>query len=300
MKKLLLIICLVVTATIIHARQSDFPKLNGPYIGQTPPGTTPVKFAPGIVSTEGHEFACCFSPDGKEFYFSQRNPGTRQTAVMVCRQINGSWTKPEPFAAIMPEGFTFEPFITPDNKRLYFQTAGVVNGKPEMMTKYVERTENGWSEIKTPGDPFNPGKTMHISATKDGTIYTTDISGGMGSESLGMIKKVNGKYEKLEKLSAPFNQTGKQQHPWIAPDESYIVFTVRRPGQDPVNVLSVSFRKNDKSWTEPVELNLGMDAGQPYISHDGKYLFFTSGDPRVGSDIYWVSTKIIEALSPKE
>jgi len=29
----------------------NFPLLKGPYLGQVPPGTTPVVFAPGIVST---------------------------------------------------------------------------------------------------------------------------------------------------------------------------------------------------------------------------------------------------------
>jgi len=166
-----------------------------------------------------------------------------------------------------------------------------------MMTKYVERNKKGWGEVKDPGVPFNPGKTMHISATTDGTIYTTDISGGMGSEALGIIKKVNGEYEKLEKLGLPFNNVEKQQHPWIAPDESYIIFTVRRPGQDPVSVLFCSFRNKDGKWSEPKELKLGINAGQPFVSFDGKYLFFTSGEQSKG-DIYWVSSKIIVRMIP--
>ena len=43
-----------------------------------------------------------------------------------------------------------------------------------------------------------------------------------------------------------------------------------------------------------------MNAGQPFVSFDGKYLFFSTGDPRVGSDIYWVSAEVIEDLRPKE
>jgi hypothetical protein len=282
-----------------EAQKEITTNLTGPYLGQSPPGTTPEIFAKGIVSTDGHEFSCCFSPNGNEFYFAGQNPKSRQTVVMVCRLVDGFWTKPAPEAALLSGGFTFEPFVTPDNKRLYFQTTGVVNGKPEMMTKYVERNDKGWGKIKDPGAPFNPGKTMHITSTLDGTIYTTDISGGMGSESLGMIKKVNGEYKNLEKLGQPFNKSEKQQHPWIAPDESYIIFTVRRPGQNTVSVLFCSFKSKNGKWSEPVELKLGMDAGQPFISFDGKYLFFTTGDPRVGSDIYWVSAKIIEDLRPK-
>lgn len=287
---------LLVISTAGFAQSADFPTLTGSYLDQKQPGSTPEKFAPGIVSTGEHEFSCCFSPDGREFYFARRDGKTMQTTVMVSRLLNGSWTSPEPFDPLLPEGFTFEPYITPDNQRLYFQTAGMIDGKPEMMTKYIERAEEGWSEVKTPGEPFNPGKTMHISATMEGTIYTTDISGGMGSESLGMMKKVKGNYENLEKLGAPFNQTAKQQHPWVAPDESYLVLTVRRPGQTPSSLLFVSFKTKDGRWSEPEEIKLGMDAGQPFITYDGKFLFFTTGDPRVGSDIFWVSATIIDEL----
>lgn len=54
------------------------------------------------------------------------------------------------------------------------------------------------------------------------------------------------------------------------------------------------------AWTEPVELKLVMDAGQPCVSYDGKYLYFTSGDPIQRSDIDWISSKIIEELRLKE
>jgi hypothetical protein len=288
-----IVIPLLLAAVTANSQQGDFPKLTGPYLGQKTPGTTPEKFAPDIISTNAHEYACSFSPDGSEFYF------TRNNMVTFTKLIDGVWTEPRVMSFL--GDFSFEPSVTPDNKRLYFQTAGIIDSEMVMMTKYIERIDAGWSEVKDPGAPLNPGRTMHISATMDGTIYTTDISGGMGSESLGIIKKINGSYEKLEKLGLPFNKVPNQQHPWIAPDESYVVFTERQPGQKSVSALFCSFRdKKNGKWSEPVELRLGMDAGQPYVSFDGKYLFFSAGNPKVGSDIYWVSAKVIEELRPKE
>ena len=53
-----------------NAKQSNFPVLKGPYLGQKTPGMTPEKFPPGIVSTEEfREFSDTFTPDGKEYYF---------------------------------------------------------------------------------------------------------------------------------------------------------------------------------------------------------------------------------------
>jgi hypothetical protein len=42
----------------------------------------------------------------------------------------------------------------------------------------------------------------------------------------------------------------------------------------------------------------GMEAGQSFVTSDGKYLFF-SGNAQRNGDIYWVSTKIIKALRPE-
>ena len=283
--------------TLSAQNNAETDALTVPYFGQKPPGMVPGIFAPGIISTQNHEFSCCMSPDGKEFYFTRLNPEERQNYVMFTTLTDGRWTEPAvaPFAG----PFTFEPFVTPDNKRVYFQTGKVTDGKLMMYTMYADKTENGWSEARDAGDAFNPMKTMHISATLDGTVYTTDISGGMGSEALGIVKKYNGEYKNLEKLGLPFNQTEKQQHPWIAPDESYIIFTVRKPGQDPVSVLLCSFKNKKGEWTEPIELKLGMDAGQPFVTRDRKYLFFSGGSPGRG-DIFWVDAKIIEELKPEK
>jgi hypothetical protein len=71
MKKPILISYMLLLSAIVNAQQTDFPKLTGPYLGQKPPGMTPIIFAPGSVSTERTEFGNAFSPDGGEFYFTR-------------------------------------------------------------------------------------------------------------------------------------------------------------------------------------------------------------------------------------
>jgi Tol biopolymer transport system component len=51
--------------------QDQFPRLKGPYLGQSPPGLKPVIFAPGIVSTERNELNPVFTPDGKYLFFTR-------------------------------------------------------------------------------------------------------------------------------------------------------------------------------------------------------------------------------------
>ena len=53
--------------------QDKFPVLEGPYIGQKPPGLTPEVFAPGIVSTEHRDWSGSFTPDMKRYNFGRNN-----------------------------------------------------------------------------------------------------------------------------------------------------------------------------------------------------------------------------------
>lgn len=300
MKKLIPVLGLTaLTVAFSFSQAKDFPKLAGPYLGQKPPGTTPEVFAPGIVSTGSHEFSCCFSPDGNEFYFTRRHPGLNETVIMVSQRVAGVWAEPD-VAPFVDKQFSFEPWVTPDNKRLYFQSGRPIPGQagPPMNVLYVERQGDGWSLPKNPGAPFNPAQAMHISSTTDGTIYTTDISGGPGSECLAVMKKGNGEYVKLEKLGLPLNKERPSMHPYISPDESYLIFTVRRPTEKINSVLFISFKTPEGGWSEPQLIDLGMKAGLPFVSPDGQVLFFTGGE-QGKSDIYWVSAGIIEELRPK-
>ena len=266
----------------------------GPYLGQEPPGATPMIFAPGIVSTAAHEFSCSFTPDGKEVYFTRRDAARGVNLIMVTRETDGTWTKPE-VVPFIQNRMSFEPRVTPDGSRLYFtweQPLPNEDGSP-MSVWYVQRKGNGWSNPIDPGRFLNPMKAMYVSSTLDGTIYTTDISGGPGTEGIAVARLVGGKYGRLERLPAPINGGAADMYPYIAPDESYLIFASRRQSPASSSGLFVSFRNPDRTWGEPRGIDLGMPAGLPLVSPDGKYLFFTAGE-RGKSDIYWIDAGFLE------
>lgn len=77
--------------------------------------------------------------------------------------------------------------------------------------------------------------------------------------------------------------------------------------------LYVTFKKKDGSWTTPKNMGDGVNSsareGFPFVSRDGKYLFFNSSRassintrpiPEGAGNIFWVSATIIEDLRPKE
>jgi hypothetical protein len=296
-------ICLVLIVLVanVSANQGspEFPKLTGPYLGQKTPGATPAVFAPGIVSTEAHEFSCSFTPDGNEFYFTRRDASSKTPLIMVTKLVDGTWTRPE-VVSFIENTQSFEPRVTVDGKRLYFTYGKILPGQqgPPMNVFYVEREGVNWGVPHNMGAPFNPMKAMYVSTTRDGTIYTTDISGGPGSECIAIAKPANGEYEKLEKLGPPINVGARDMDPFVAPDESYLLFTSRRPVESTKSCLFVSFKNEDGTWSDPLAIALPLEAGLPLVTPDGEFLFFTGGE-RGKSDIYWVDAKIIEGLRSK-
>jgi Tol biopolymer transport system component len=286
---LFVFICFIVILEIGSAKMEDFPVLKGPYLGQKPPGMIPEIFAPGIVSTDVSEFSCTFSPDGKSFYFS-RDRGGYKYSIYLTREEEGGWTNPE-VAPFSGEYMDHEPFYSHDGKRLYWGSMRPLNdGKIAYSTWFIEKTDEDWGEPQ-PLDFF----AMYITSSLNGTLYYTVR--GEGGTCIARSRCVDGSYQEQEILEPPVFSEYWDAHPFIAPDESYLIFdSENRPKKGECR-LWISFQKEDGTWTVPtnMESKIHKKAGYAMLSPDGKYLFFSAG-----GDIYWVSAKIIEDLRPKE
>jgi hypothetical protein len=265
--------------------------LAGPYLGQTPPGTTPQVFAPGIVSSpDFSEYSGTFSGDGNEYYFYRFSPST-ESEILVSRVVDNVWTTPAPLQLTAGYG-AGEPHVTLDDRRLYFMwdrpIAEGQPGDPGGFGYYVaDRTASGWSE------PRYAGQGMFLSSSRDGQLYTTDMSSRSdgGKTYLARLTTKDGIFTDYARLTIP-TYLGSQAHPAIAPDGGYLLFDVNGGSH-----LFVCFREPDGNWGEAIDLvEHGFDqrAGGAYVSPDGKYLFFALSD-----DIWWVDAKVIEDLRPK-
>ncbi|MBU1013912.1 MAG: hypothetical protein KKG99_12990 [Bacteroidetes bacterium] len=332
MKKLILISCLLAVALTTIAQQSNFPKLSGPYLGQTPPGITPEIFAPGIISTNITEWTLTFTPDGLEAYYTIQ--GLKGYNHLICvKEVNGVWQQPE-IASFSNPDHNADPFIAPDGQKLFFWSNG-----PEDKTKkpgnnsdiwYVERIGNSW------GKPIRLDSTIN---TKHWQIFpTVSLSGNLyfscnypdskGGFDIYKSEFINGRYDKPVNLSDSINTPYLEQEPYIAADESYIIFGSDRHAQGTQDWdLYISFRKRDGEWTTAINMgptiNTKAMEQAAIVTSDGKYLFFSSNRVREykpssndfnyqtiinalngcqngNSDVYWVSSEIIEKLKPKE
>jgi hypothetical protein len=334
MKKERGIICIIfLTALCISGcvEQKGFAVLKGSYLGQKTPGDIPELFAPGIVSTGFDELCSLFSPDGTDFLFCIQMPAHVHHTMLIMKLENDKWTAPEvlPFSGEFSDA---DPAFTPDGKKLFFASSHPLSGIEKNVNEYdiwyVHRLDKGWSEMKNAGAPVNSESLdTYPSFSNEGTLYFCSArEGGLGRTDIYYSKFVNGKFIEPVNLGYPVNSENSEEG-MISPDESFIIFTSERSECYGGFDLYVSFKNKNGKWTEPLNLGENINSNEhdycPYLSPDGKYLFFTSfrkeksviskalisykgiieyyNTPGNGNgDIYWVSAKIIEDLRPEE
>jgi len=276
------------TSMVFQYHHGESTGINTSYFGEEPPGLTPELFAPGLISTHGQfEFACTFSPDGKEFYFTRRND-RGNNIIIVSRWEEEGWMAPDTAAFAYPGDH--EPHITPDGKKLYFGTTRMMPGadRPAYGIWVMNRNGSTWSspEYCTDG--------MYASATQDGSLYLTDIEGLTEGGIIKLVQK-HGVFEKPVRLESGVNYPTDGIHPFIDPGERFLLFDCQRmDGFGGEGDIYVSYRDNNGNWSDA--LNLGAEVNGPgvefcaSVSPDGKYIFYTKN-----RDIYWVSTEILKA-----
>jgi hypothetical protein len=332
LKSILLLVLILCKSTNISCQTitDDFPLLKGPYAGQVPPGTTPIVFAPGIISTGLYTRDIAMTNDGKEIYFCISDAAT--TSIFVTKLENNRWTEPA-IAPFSGKGFfDFEPHISPDGKKFFFLSGRPPQGKdPKPGWFYqkiwmMNRVDNGWSEPQMLEEPVSSENNEFFpSVTRDGVLYFTRSSKS-GNPMIYRSAFRNNRYEKPEPLPFPIPETGMLFNAFISPEEDFLITCAQ--GIDSTNIdqdYYVSFRSSDGKWGKLIKLGPeintpGDNANSAFVSRDGKYLFFSSSrkDPAKApvksgttlrsiikskslpgngsSAIYWVSAKIIEEL----
>jgi hypothetical protein len=287
----------------------EYVEITGEYLGQKHPGSTPEPFAPGILlNVHRPHGGITFSPDGKEiFWTAALTYGTYQKIYMI-RQVNGLWGPPE---AVQYSGdYTYGgPAFSPDGQRLFVNVSrpAVDENQPrDHDIRYLERTSTGWGDLINPGSPLNSDKSeIGPSVSSSGSVYfqSHDLEERYGAIDIYRSKFTDGGYDKPENLGDSINSGSMDIAPYVAPDESYLLFSSFRPGGYGDFDIYVSYKKKDGAWTEAK--NLGERINTParestsIVSPDGKFLFFLSRRNGIG-EYFWVDASIIEDLKPQE
>jgi Tol biopolymer transport system component len=280
---------------------TTLPVPHGPYLGQEGPGLTPMPFAVGILpSTLG----LAIPPGGEEIVFASWG-GEPRARIMVTQLGANGWTPPDT-ASFSGVYMDWDINVSPDGRRLYFSSQRPRPGEVEPIQDadiwVVERLGEGWGEPRHLGSPLNTtNQEVHPTVSEKGTLFFFGgREGGPGGADIHMAPFVDGSFVPPVTLGSAINTEHNEMDPFIAPDESYLIFHSDRPGGSGRMNLYVSFREEDGSWSPAVRL--GDEINKPgavtycgRVSQDGRFLFFhtLAGEERI---LYWVDAKVIERL----
>lgn len=167
--------------------------------------------------------------------------------------------------------------FTPDQKTLYIQ-----RGNYSKYTLYEFQWEQGgWSEAK-------PMDIVQEDANDTDPFITPD-----GSKMFFSSRRTqDGGYADPEPLPDVINTSDQEESPFIAPDESYLIF------QRGLRSLYISYKEAGE-WTTPDKIMLPDSSLKysPYVTPDQKYLYYTSNE-RGTPDIYRVEIKDLNIRLP--
>jgi len=258
--------------------------------------SSPVMFAPGVVSTDLMETTATFTPDGKTVYFTRSDNRFSDNTIMFSVLKNGKWSRPDvaSFSGVWRDS---EPHVSPDGKRLFFVSnrPATRGGQPLMAESngrkfpganvwYCDKTGKGWSEpIHVDGPVNQTAEIYNPSVAANGNLY---FSARYASKEPVVGYKIHrsvykdGKYQAPERVSFADNKLNDMD-PAIDANERFVVFASNRPGAVAISNLFISFKDKAGNWQPPVPLGdkISTSAGEnaPSLARNGKTLYYTTG-----------------------
>lgn len=280
---------------------TQFSILTGDYLGQTPPGQTPTIFAPGLLN---RPLGLAVSPAGNQIVYASWG-GEPRARIMILERTADRWSTPR-VASFSGEFMDWDVNMSPDGSRLYFSSRRPRPGETTPIEDadiwFVERIGDRWGSPQHLGPTVNTElDEVHPTIARNGNIYFFGRrDGGFGGADISVTRLVNGEYTPPELLGRAINSEHHEMDPFVAPDESYLIFHSDRPGGPGRMNLYISFRADENTWSESIELGpqINKEGATNYcgrVSHDGRYLFFhvRQGEE---SNVYWVDAEVIQQL----
>lgn len=269
------------------------------------PTDIPLIFAPGILTSDSHRSgSITFNPTMTELVFNYRKHQGKTPNIYTMKLVDGKWSNPKQAPFSTNKYLDFHPRFTTKGDRLYFGSTRPIsdtiensNTRRRLHQWYVEKNENGdWGDPVLMGQPFVDNFIMGAVPSENGNLYFASGKGpGADDEGIYYAINSNGQYASIERMGDVINANGKWiAHPYIATDESYLIYDSEK-ATEPDNVdLYISFNQNgiwSESYSLGPKINTKLGESAATVSPDGKYLFFSRSEEKVNEDgsSYWVS-----------
>ncbi len=258
------------------------------------PDDVPLPFLPGIVCSDSTDFNAAFSPDGKAFYFSRK---IGHVSHIYISHFDGTrWQLPELAPFSTAEYADADPAFGPDGRFYFISNRPVtpVDKITDYDIWYLDPPGN-WQEPHNLSVVNTDSAEYYVSFSKSGNLYfASSRAGGFGEEDIYVSKLTHGNYSLPENLGRNVNSGLSEYDPFISSGEDILVFTASNRMDGFGNAdLYVSGSNAMHEWVPAVNLGDGINTSSreycPYITPDGKYLFFTSQ-----GDVKWANVSLLK------
>lgn len=246
-------------------------------------GNTPQPFELDKITTDSIEYGGSLSLKNQALYYTKAAIDFSERQITVSNFENGM------FQAPIKVSFGNTSFkdasdvqISPDGESLYFKMRGNVAGNPERKDGNIWKStkENGsWGKAEMLPTAINSTLSEYYPViTSSGNLYFSREHQDT-SYDLYVSKFENGTYKEAVRLPDYINTNLLESDAYVAPDESFMIFVrMYAEGDLGVSDLYITFNENG-IWSIPKNMrslnSSGVD-GSPFVTSDGKYLFFTS------------------------
>jgi len=305
MRLVILVVCFSTLFINEMAAQSS-AKDTSSYLFYEPPGLMPKVFAPGIISTSNlYEFGIAFSETADRVYYAVKLNDEWKAEIRYVELRNGRWSKSQKLE--LNDKYSYnDPYLSYDEHRLYFISNRPLGGEGETKDSdlwYIEKKENGWSRPIGVSEVVNTGKDeFYISLTRSGTLYFASNAHTSTEDKwdfdIYYAKSKKGEFQEPVRMGDSINSIDFECDAFVSPDESYMIFCSTRAGGQGEGDLYISFKNSANKWTKAMNMGEHINTKThdfcPFVTQDGKYLFYTSNE-----DIYWVDATIIVDLREK-
>ncbi len=267
-------------------------------------------FAPGVISSDSFEHSApAFSPDRRTVLWSILEMNTWKASILEMSYEDNRWSAPQRPTFSDSTASDIYPSFSPDGKTLYFSSSrklpsGEVPSRGNFLWS-VKKTDTGWSVPQPLDSVISKGGEYSPSITNNDNLYFTYGPFRSPDWNILIAKDIRGSNTEPSQLPPTINTSGYEDGPFVAPDESYLIFESDRPGGIGGSIdLYISFKSKNGDWTTPVTLGPGVNSSAAErfarVSPDGKFLFFGSNRRQIQGkpnfDIYWISASVITTL----
>lgn len=230
----------------------------------------------------------CISDDHTEAYFSVQSPFQELSHIAVMKQNGGQWSEPE-LMAFSNASSDLEPFLSPDQKRLYFVSNRPLKAESDSLKDYdiwyVERKSlsAAWSEPVNMGKPVNSGRDEFYPSLSTGRnlYFTSETPAGPGKDDIYLCRWNGTAYEEPVPLSAGVNSSGMEFNAFVSRDDHFLFFT-RYNSSDGLGSGDLYLSKKDRAgnWGRAENLGKGINTKFmeycPFYDEIEEVLYFTS------------------------